>query len=626
MYQELYQYALLHGISHKKNRRMCKIAAHIVLDENGKFDSIISHGKMKERKETMVPDVGTLKFNANTDIICEKTEYIISGVIDDKGKPVGNEKKHHAWVSIMEEGSQHDENLKTIYQFLEEMEQDKGLKEDVYRQLRELKVGRGEFISFHIIGKGDVEKLTSWEQWFDNWVESRQTDNKNIGISCITGEKVNLVTKQPFPRITSRMAKTGSYLASFNTEVPALTSYGIMGNAGTPMSSDEAAIIADGLQHLLNSENNHDDIFGVVYWYQDDNAQNLIGHMLNGKLTEDDEACIRKLRKTAGKNDKSYTAQRTAFTSKGAYKHESLYDDKTYNLMSFKVTAKGRHMVSNSTQDTYGNLADCIHRWMEDTSIVCPVYKDKELTGVAVKSIKKMYEVLFKLLDKKDAKDLFKQIQAEYGHNVKFGLLQAMLLNRQIPKEFYDRALRQLTNTMLRGTTDNKGQNFGTSLHLRIIKLYLLRSGREEYKCMEKELNTSVKSSAYHMGRYLAVAESLQRAALGKSLTRTIATNFYKTLKTMPARIGMVQEMAVRAYLPKLRSVGREDVANYYEGRLNEIRTNIGDIPYKLNIYEAGAYDLGYAQQKTELKKEYLERKNNGTKKSEPKQDEITEE
>ena len=61
------------------------------------------------------------------------------------------------WIDIMRDGANHDEAIKIIYQFLEDMEQDANLKQRVYEDCKSSKIKKTEYLSFIIDGLGKVE-------------------------------------------------------------------------------------------------------------------------------------------------------------------------------------------------------------------------------------------------------------------------------------------------------------------------------------------------------------------------------------------------------------------------------------------------------------------------------------
>ena len=55
------------------------------------------------------------------------------------------------------------------------------------------------------------------------------------------------------------------------------------------MSVDEAESIKAGLEYLLGSDRNHNDQFNIIYWFDNDEAEDLISISIRGAFEDDED-------------------------------------------------------------------------------------------------------------------------------------------------------------------------------------------------------------------------------------------------------------------------------------------------------------------------------------------------
>lgn len=107
-------------------------------------------------------------------------------------------------------------------------------------------------------------------------------------VSCITGQKVDPIVGK-FPKIMA--PQTGSGVPVFSNDQSSVTgercsfhSFGDSGSTACPMSKEETEIIKAGIEYLLTSENNHDNNFGIMYWFDNPDAFNLIKRLFQSGI------------------------------------------------------------------------------------------------------------------------------------------------------------------------------------------------------------------------------------------------------------------------------------------------------------------------------------------------------
>ena len=613
MYQSIYRYAVQNGLTAQLNRENRNIAAHIILDEDGHFQQV-GFVEKKERESVLCPSIGTLSYGDKVNPICEKAGILFPRLSDEDIT-----KKHVSWLDIMADGAKQVPVFEVVNRFIQTVEADEALMDEVCEECNQYKLKPTDWVSFTIVGLGDVETLSDWNDWFSNWIlqndkkaviideDSNDVDDaaecrSNIGISCITGQRVTMVTNASFPAIMTSQTGTGSRMMSYYAR--SFQTYGIKDSSGTPASMDEALRIKAGLEHLLKSPNNHDDLFGVIYWYEhpdEMNYEDYIGMIVSNEGFSD--AVLSEYEKRrAGLYDAAFTGELKQFTIPADERasRNSKYVNAKYHMMRFNVPSKGRFWVSEEHEASYGDLADAADQWLDDTALATRMQPK-----VVASSIRSLYRVLKTLLHGEKAKSPIEQMEKEFGID-RYRLLVAMVTGSQIPGKIYDRALRRLDRNMVNPKSDEKErgrQNADNLLCLQIIKVYLLRSNRKEYGNMNAVLNLDAASPAYHLGRMLAVVEKIQKDSSNsdKELTTTIANAYYSALKDDPTRMTRLVDKVQRAYMPRLKRQNKYGTFVVYERLLQEVQPKAAGMARRLNAEERGLFDLGYRQQKMDF-------------------------
>lgn len=604
MYQSIYRFAKECGLEYIKNRVYRKVAAHIVLDKNGELIRIEKALDEDKKAGVLCPDIGGLQYppksTTNANPICEKMFTILYGAQNKKANErtiIGDPIKHNSWLLIMKDGAENVEALRPVYAFIQHMEQDPDFRQNVYDECVKQGIKEKDFISFRNEFY-NLESDPSWGGWFDKWmIEHTDQNPQTLAISCISGNEIEPWAKA-FSQIRTSQTGTGAYIASFGSD--ALCSYGIDDNRGTPMSEEEAETIRTGIEYLLKSENNHNEQFGIIYWYEKPVENDYITQFLRNTTKEN---------KVAAKKDVAYTELMAyPVTKDGTKRITSLYGDSRYHIMSYAVPSKGRFFVRNEHTGSYGDMLQHITEWERDTALELKnVYSGEDgkkvFTGITVTSLHNIYGIMIPLLKNAQAKNKAQQVEKEFGL-IREALLYAVLEGIQIPRDVFYRAVENITKVRL-GTTAS-----GANMSLQIIKAYLLRTRKEEYKNMDTMLNESVTSKAYAMGRFLAHVAQTQREALGR-VDSSITSKYYAGAKANPGRVFPVLCDMSNIYLNKLRNTPKlYTKANIRIVEKGEILSTLGElIPTKFSLEEQGAFDLGFAHQDMIYAKEFLARK-----------------
>ena len=521
MYQSIYKYAKDKELSKKKNRVYRKIAAYILLDKNGDYQGVEVIPK-KDRIESLCYDAGKFYTSKMACPACDKKKTILG------------DSKHDSFLSLMEEASAYSNCYATAIIFVKNYDNDESFSSEVDKSLSAIK--DDEFLSFRVDGI-NIEDERSTDDWFDDLMASKSDSSSKAspGVSVITGTNVELLSgKTKFP-----MCKCGSV---FETGVPifsnshknkpgnacAFKSYGA-GSEACPMSIEEAETIQAGLETLLKSENNHNNDFSIVFWFDDVNAKNILNPIIARKRDE--------------KMDSEYEDLLESIISGNMVDPTEKQKNNLYHIMQYNVPDKGRFSLSREKTGTYREMAENIVKWYDDTSIA--------ISQGNIKRISNLWAVLLGLLQKKKASSKYDEVDIEFGP-AKQMLLESVYDGKQIPRKVYKLADEQILRSMIYGyyRTDEMEikEKYYPWTALMVIKAYLMREGIR----MREQLDTTNKNIGYLCGRWLAVLDMLQDRASDKKLKVSLGEKMYKGCTKNPAKILSLCSDNKNIYLSKI--------------------------------------------------------------------------
>ncbi len=594
MYASIYRYAKEHNLVPIHNRAMKVPVAYLCINEEGVYDHLDLVPKAN-RVKRLCPNIGKNRAasGTNADMICNKKEYIFC-ISDDVGGTTGNPTKHKGWLEITKEGAPYSSTMNSIWLFCQRIEANKELYHHIDKELSDAGIKSTDLLSFRINGNR-AEECRDWEEWFDRRMNNLDNENRKdteTGISMITGEHITPIQgKEKFPQIMTSQTGTGSPIYSCAHKTVsgnscAFTSYGVVSSLGSPMSVEEAEAIKAGLEYLLKSPKNHSDQFNIIYWFDDDLADDLIKLSIKGAFEDDEED--EEAENQASVVETAYSKLLNA-VNKGTIP-EKMDGIGNYHIIPFEVPAKGRFYLNGERTGSYADLYLNLFHWYEDSALT--VDRKRYLTN--------LYAVLFGLLEHKDTKDKFKEIKNEYGAD-RDRLLKAIHENRQIPEKFLEKALKQTIRVYLRNSQTEDGAAIKKEVNwpvpMQVIKVYLIRSGKENYRMDALDIeNTSV---AYNCGRLLAAIDRLQKISADKKINLTIGQKYFKSASKTPGKIMTLALSNEENYLKRVKSEGTKI---YFIRLLGELSEKVGiTIPEKFNKIEQGEFMLGYFYQEKEF-------------------------
>ena len=581
MYKSIHDYAITHALSLPKFRKEKQIKGYIRLSGTGEYEGFEKVPK-EEVKRTWCPHITDSK----PALICEKRQFIF---LEEDANATALA-KYRGFMDMMNEGSEYSKTLKTIQLFLNRLEEEKEFADSIRKEMNEAGVKKADYISFRIDSMS-AEKQTDWVNWFDEYAQAHSPKNtyEKIVISELTGKPVIPIIDK-FPQNTAKAAGTGFPLYSnqhrkVSGEACSFVSYGCVNGIACPMSQEEAEAVNAGLKHLLDTDTNNDRDFGFLYWYDRNDAADLITNvrMLRRRTSK------KGVNEVEAEREKQYSYVLNAVFS--GTKAPDIADQGKYHIVEYNLPDKGRVSLSAEYFGTYQELYDALQKWYLDSSYTDVVRVKKKNCGIAVYTLGNIYAVLLQCLKHKGATDIQKELDIEYGPD-KRGLAKAMLFGHKVPKVFLSAATEQITRSYAcKKQFDDEKRS--SRILLQTIKVCLLREGYED---MKTTLNKDAGSIGYHCGRWFAAMVRAQELSPnGKSLNATIANRYYRAAKQRPARTFAMVNGLKEHYLSKM-SAGRKIEM---ERTFAEISEKIGTaFPERFTILEQGAFDLGYAQQR----------------------------
>lgn len=590
MYNVIYNFAKNHNLVPIENFTLKFISAYILLDKNGNFIGFEVKDK-KDKEKTMCPDIGTLangKYNCNP--IVEKVSYIL-----DK-----NNLKHIGFISIMQDGAKTNENIKIVYDFLVELEENVTLQNKILQEIEFLKIKNNDFISFKIEEMA-LEQNDSWFNWFQEYIKNTKNNKNNIEktISLVTGELVTpLSVKSPIIKQPSSIVGPGVFITSFSNK--SFKSYGLEDNRNSPIGEDEAKIIRAGFEYLLSNENHYDKDFHIIHFCDKYNESNILEELLTpfDDLYNDEEDFELDNVKTKDNIEDEILKKILKSPQSGENVSNNLND--TFHIMSFEVTTQGRFCVSKYEKKPCEDIQKNINIWKKDTELVITSKIDNNFIKT-IRPIGKLYKIFYHLMEAKNVRinEKNKQINIEFGVD-KLNLLYSILNNTQIPIKYLRKAVLDTKRTII-------SKNNLDIVSLQIIKVYLIRKQREKgvNVSIMPTLNHNEENIAYNCGRLFAIYEIIQQTSQGKNLNTSITDNYFPSAQSNPHLIfGRLAKLS-NYHLNKLE----DNVKIYWCKKLQEVSSNIPYFPKTLNIEDQGMFALGYYHQKND---NYMSKKDKG--------------
>lgn len=577
MLKHIYDYAVKNNL-YKDIRYTDKwIRYHICIDTEG---NVIGLEETSKQIKTICPTYPARKLVGNTsNFLVDKACVIL-----DK-----ENKKYKSFYNGIEEGSKTCPELLSIKKFLDKEHEEFEYVENITN--KNLKTS-SDLISFKVNSKY-VEKLDSWKEYFEEKYKSLSEESDSTVdtemISAITGRKINPLEKTDNVKVGGKTTSTGDIIICCDKE--AYCSYGLKGATNGAISEEESKKIKFGLEHLL--ENNYSQNWNLIHWYDSDINTDILSVFLDNVLPADEliNTGVDWDNESTQDHDKIiYDFIKNISVNGNISLQPSDLKDVNYYLLNYKPCG-GRIAFSGFRIGNFNKLLSNLLLFYKDSEILIR-YKtnDGKEWREDILPIVNIYSILYNLVsvDSKNKKD---SVDKEFNIYIKQQLLNAIIEGRQIPYDFFKKAIMKIKKKKMSGETPR-------AVLYQILKVFINRDKRMkgEEETIMTSLNKDNKDIGYNLGRLLCVYGKIQNSA--NKVNTTVVDKYYASASTSPAYVfGRLATLSTY----HLRKIENKGLVTYYKKLLQEVISNIDEIPKTLNIYEQANFSLGYYQQEQDF-------------------------
>lgn len=425
------------------------------------------------------------------------------------------------------------------------------------------------FGCFRIQGEiGYVHQRPAVREW---WGQQDSAEDSRHGI-CLVSGKQRTIARLHSPKIKGvRGAQTaGAAIVSFNLD--AFDSYGMQQSFNSPVSEQATFQYATAL-NLLLSDASRTVMLGdstTIFWTESPTqAETFFPSIFSGSPPASNEA-----------EDTELKTQLAAFFKRLAQgKQDDLahsIDDVTtpFYVLGLSPNA-ARISIRYWLASTVGQMSKHLARYVNEVELV----NSPDPTPPTVRQL--LRETA------RDAKDIPPVLAGS--------LMHAILTGGSYPLAFYQAILRRIRAEQLIDKDFRK--DWIRALHRRIaaIKAVLVRNFKKE---ISVGLDTTRPEPAYHLGRWFALLEKIQRDAQGENLNATIKDRFFTAASSTPAS---VFPRLISLSQHHLNSIESKGLRISRERQVQEIADRLQVFPPHLNLEDQGLFHLGYYHQVQDL-------------------------
>ena len=603
MYKALYDFAVKNNLIEDKKYVNRKINCYFTIDNNGDYINV----ELFEKKDVQIEKVGDFgtKSSAGStpNLIVEKYKTITNS---DKTLFDGFNKKHNEYLSDLNNIKDNCLELNAIFEFVTNAENKLA---NIPQEKKDIlnKVFQQNYYCSFIVNDKKVEDLKEfWNDYFIEKYNNLYSNTPQLGISCITGEEVELTQQvKSLLLIMNTTHKQGDYIFPA-TKANSLSAYGLNDYEVTGISEKEDIAVKNALNYLLRSPNHYDRHFKLVHWYDTDLPVDDLQMIMSNDYSRLDELAKEKINilnevesvETIDmENDinmpNSGTEEDEKLSNLIKYyiyndKKQSLDDinlDNNFHTFIYTHSGKRSRMYNYKTGSVKA-LENNIKQFYKDSELYWfsfvnnkTIYKEKYLTNIFI---------LFKNLlnernnEKGRIDNIDKKIDGELG-KYKNTIYITITENKQFESAFIKKVLMEVEKDFVA-----KGKT--TLSNYQILKIYLSRLNVED-KIMS-ELNVSNTNFGYLFGRMFAIYERINYISNENS---DYASKYFKFAVENPLKAFYFLSQMSQHHIAK------EQSNNYSLKLLSEISNLIKEIPEKLSDTDKAFFTLGYLQQKNEF-------------------------
>jgi CRISPR-associated protein Cas8c/Csd1 subtype I-C len=367
------------------------------------------------------------------------------------------------------------------------------------------------------------ELIDWWRNYYGSLVSQEVIDGT---VMCYaSGEMVSPIKNYTPIKGLGQIGATASVpFLSCKKDIPAFSSYGLTEGGIRGVGEEAWQYVLSGLQDLISksidlrrvsAKSRNPRGLKMLYFYSKEIGEDLLRGVFGGSATteEEDET------ETAYLEQEAKIAITTCATGKG--KMENL--DATYCLCLLSGN-KGRLRIQRWLEGNLSELTDNVAKWQEDTALM---YRNKVVYYGYWRLILALSEKI---------NDRIEWPSNTTINDIFIAIVSGTPLGIGIPL--------MVLNKLKLAFTTNKADKFKPE-YLSFIKTYLIRKG----VTMSKGLQEDHPSSAYQLGRLLAILQSVQELATnGNSVIRRFSKACVSPSTVFPQIIGDARSY----YLAKL--------------------------------------------------------------------------
>ena len=586
MLQELYEYALSHGMQNVPGFAMKKVRAYILVGCNGEYLGV----DKGPDEEQLCPDIGSLSLGpTKCNFPAEKRSIVIT---------LSPEEKSKYYLQCLEHATEQNEQLKALCNFFKNIPENMNLVEN---DLDVQKVKPDDRISFKVDGIPAEKIVAKWwrKETLKQKTANETTTKRNAyqGLCLITGQRTVPLSRLPKTGGLSSVGGMPPGDALFCFDKSAFCSYGLKAAGNACVSKEPMELVNLALTALIKDA---PILAGAkwVHWYKEkipDEEDPLfnIFHYQPSKEDENDSNDTEEAPDILSENVFNERATRKINSVKTG-EDVTLPENNIYYILTLNG-ASGRVMIRSWQTGRYEDLQTSLDAWHNDTAL----YKTFE----GISPAPSLRKIFFRLLKLSSNTKNQKEREAKELATLAPRLILSIINNTPIPDETATKILNYQRSKIL----VSKGENLDF-IGCQVLKAWLNRKYRmngDDYQ-MKPVCDPNHPSTAYHCGRMMAVYAAIQRAALGNNIGAGVLQRYYASASATPKMVfGRLSQLS-QHHLSKMS----RGLAVYYENMLIEIAQCIGvTMPTVLDPQQQAEFALGYYQQQAA----FYAKKNNQT-------------
>ena len=403
----------------------------------------------------------------------------------------------------------------------------------------------------------------------DVWLNHLEEEEGAKGLCLVTGEHATIARLHPSVKGVAGAQSSGASLVSFDKD--AFKSFGKERGANAPVSERAAFAYTASLNTLLEHDSRRRIRIGdatTVFWAE------AAGNQARAAAAEDLFSLLLDPPSPADAEETVKVADVLTAVAEGRPLDQvdpNVDKDTRFYVLGLAPNA-ARLSIRFWHRNTIGEFAHRIAEHWSDLSLEPPPWKTKPAA--------------WRLLKETAAQGESKNIPPALGG----ALMRAILGGGRYPRSLLAAVVGRM-----------RADKHVTGRRAAICKACLARDHRLglEKEDVPVSLNREEANPAYRLGRLFALYESVQRAALGKTVNATIKDRYFGAASATPASVFPLLVRNSINHLAKLRKNEKGGLANWFDRQIDEIIAGMDTkFPPSLRFEDQGRFAIGYYHQR----------------------------